>query len=132
MFNKQAQSAIEFVILIGFILFFFTVFFLAIQGNMADKLKEKQNLAIKEVALTVQDEINLASRSSDGYYREFKIPEKISNKDYDINITEDMVYVRTQDGKSAIALPVATVTGGIDTGENIIKKENGEVKLNEA
>ncbi len=126
----KAQTAIEFVILVSFILFFFTLFFIAIQGNSADKIRERQNLRIKEIALTFQNEIDLALESSDGYYREFRIPDEIDNKDYDISITEDMVYVRTQDNKYAIALPVAKVTGDAVKGSNIIRKENGEISLN--
>ncbi len=129
--SKRSQSAIEFIILVGFILFFFTTFFLAIQGNISDKLEERKTLRIKEIALAVQDEINLASQSSEGYYREFKIPNDISGQDYEVEIIEEMVYVKTQDGKHAIALPVQNVTGQIEKPDNIIKKENGVVKLNE-
>ncbi len=130
--EKKSQSAIEFLILTGFLLFSFTVFFLVIQGNMSDKLEERQNLAVKSVAITVQDEINLAFQSSDGYSREFKIPETINGADYKINITEEMIYLRTDDGKYAIALPVKNVTGDVKKQPdiNVIKKENGEVKLN--
>lgn len=127
---KKSQSAIEFMILVGFILFFFTLFFLAIRENMSDKLNERKNLAVKEIALSVQNEINLALKASDGYFRPFEIPEKINNQDYDISIVEKMVYVNLQD-KHAIALPVANITGEIKKGKNEIKKENGEIKLNE-
>ena len=129
--SKYAQTAIEFMILIGFVLFFFTVFFLAIGGNMSGKLREKKNLDIKDIALTVQDEINLALQSSDGYSRNFTLPEKIGNEDYDIDIVEDMVYVRTVDNKYAIALPVMNVTGNIRKNVNTIKKENGRILLNQ-
>jgi len=78
---KLSQSAIEFLILTGFLLFSFTIFFGVIQGNMSDKLKERQDLAVKSVAITVQDEINLASQSMDGYYRQFKIPEEINGRE---------------------------------------------------
>ena len=128
--KKKAQTAIEFVILVGFILFFFTAFFLAIQENMSDKINEKQNLMLKETALAIQDEINLALESSEGYYREFKIPDKIGNRDYEVSLVEDSVYLRTNDGKYAIALPIAKVTGEIVKGRNTIKKENGEIKIN--
>jgi len=130
MLDKNAQSAIEFVILVGFILFAFTAFFLVIQENISDELREKKDLAIREVALTVQDEINLALETSEGYYREFKIPERIINQDYEINIIDDMVYVRTKDGRNAISLPVANVTGDVNIPLNIIRKEDGEIKLN--
>lgn len=128
---KVSQSAIEFFILTGFLLFSFTIFFVVIQGNMSDKLKERQELAVKTVVVTVQDEINLASESMDGYYRQFDIPEEINGKEYEINITDEMVYLRTLDGKYAISLPVQNVSGDVKKETNTIKKENGVVKLNQ-
>ena len=128
--SKLSQSAIEFLILTGFLLFSFTIFFVAVQGNMSDKLKEREELAVKSVVITVQDEINLASQSIDGYYRQFNIPKEINGKEYEINITEGMVYLRTTDGKYAIALPVQNVTGDVAKETNTIKKENGVVYLN--
>ncbi|MDD5192456.1 MAG: hypothetical protein PHH54_01410 [Candidatus Nanoarchaeia archaeon] len=129
---KCSQSAIEFLVLTGFLLFSFTVFFLVIEGNMSDKIKERQDLAIKSVAIAVQEEIDLAFQSSDGYYRQFNIPENINGEEYEINITERAVYLRTNDGKYAIALPVKNVTGDVvkQPEINTIRKENGEVKLN--
>ena len=132
--TKKSQSAIEFVILVGVVLFFFTAFFLAIRGNMSDRIRDRQNLLIKEIALTIQDEINLASQSSEGYYREFQIPQKAGGQDYNIEITEGLVYVEIKDIHT-IALPVANVTATtINKGStlNVIKKENGQVKLNPA
>lgn len=129
---SKSQTAIEFVILIAFVLFFFVTFSLVIQGNMSDKLREKKNLAIKEIALTVQDEINLASSSSDGYFRTFKLPKDLNGQAYNIELNEGMVYIYTFDNKYAMALPIANVTvvNLIQKGVNNITKENGEVKLN--
>jgi len=129
--SNLAQSAIEFLILTGFLLFSFTILFVAIQGNMSDKIRERQELAVKSVAIAVQDEINLASQSMDGYYRQFKIPKEINGREYEINITDGVVYLRTIDGKYAIALPVQNVTGYLEKeNPNIIRKENGIVYLN--
>jgi len=129
--SKRSQSAIEFLILTGFLLFSFTILFVAIQGNMSDKLKERQELAVKSVAIAVQDEINLASQSMDGYSRQFKIPEEINGREYEINITEGMVYLRTVDGRYALALPVQNVTGNlVKETPNTITKEEGVVHLN--
>lgn len=129
---SKSQTAIEFVILIAFVLFFFVTFSLVIQGNMSDKLREKKNLAIKEIALTVQDEINLALESTDGYSRQFKIPENLNGQEYEISINEGMVYIITVDKKYAMALPVGNVivVNPIQKGLNTIKKENGKVYLN--
>ncbi len=127
---KKGQASIEFMILVAFVLFFFTVFFIAIQNNMADRIKERQNLNVKEVAITFQDEINLASEASEGYYRRFKIPNTLGNKDYNVNIIEDKVYIKTNDNKYAIALPILPITGNAVKGMNIIRKENETIYLN--
>ncbi|MFH1365694.1 MAG: hypothetical protein ABIH28_03860 [archaeon] len=129
-FNNKSQTAIEFIILVSFVLFFFSIFFMVIGGNISDKMNERRNLLVKDIAFTVQDEINLASKSSEGYVREFDLPEKVGEKDYIPNIVEDMIYVKTSDGKSAIALPIPKITGQILIGRNTIKKEDGEIKLN--
>ena len=128
--SKHSQTAIELMIIIGFVFFAFTAFFIAVQISTSDKIKEEQRLRVKEIVIDVQDEINLAFQSSDGYYREFKIPKNINGIEYEINIIEGLVYLKTIDNKNAIALPVQDVTGEINITDNIIKKEDGIVKLN--
>jgi hypothetical protein len=130
MHQKKAQSSIEFIVLIGFVLFFFVIFMLIIEENMSLKRYQSQSSKIKELAVDVQDELNLALGASDGYQRNFFIPDQVAGLDYQINITEEMVYIRTDNGKHAIALPVANATGDVRKGMNQIKKENGEIKLN--
>ena len=127
---KRSQTAIEFLILIALILFFFTTFFLAIGENISDKSRENINKIINEVAITVQDEISLATESGDGYSRNFRIPFDINGLDYDISITDGYVYIKTDNTKDAIALHVFNVTGEIIKGDNYIKKESGIVYLN--
>ena len=129
--HKKAQVAIEFMIIIGAIFFFIAIFFLAVQENLNDKIKEEERLLVKEVALTVQDEINLALESTNGYKRDFKLPSNIRQLDYEINITSNVVYIRTEDNKHAMALPVANVTGEINITDNTIEKINGGIYINQ-
>lgn len=129
--SKKAQVAIEFVILTGFLLFFFVLFFLAIQENMSDKTREKQDLVVKETALTIKSEIELAHESINGYYREFTIPQKILNLDYEASFVDGLIYIKTSDNKHTIALTVLPVNGSIIKGKNIIRKQEGVVYLNE-
>jgi uncharacterized protein (UPF0333 family) len=126
----KAQGSLEFLILLGVVLFIFTIFLIAIGGSMHDKTKEKINKRVNNVALIVQDEIQLASSSSNGYFRNFSLPEDISGLDYEINITGNLVYIRTTDGRYATSLNVMNVTGDVVKGGNTIKKENDIVYLN--
>lgn len=128
--NKKAQGALEFMILTSFLLLAFTVFFLIVNEQTQDKLKEKENLMIKQIVVSIQDEINLASQSTNGYERTFKIPENLNGENYTIGIGDDLVYIKTLDEKFAIALPIAKVEGNILKGTNKIKKENEVVTLN--
>lgn len=129
--NKKGQSAIEFFILVGVVMFFFVTFLFAIESQGADKARERLNLAGRDIALSVQDEIIFATESSDGYMREFDVPAKMDGGvDYDVNLTDGYVYLKSTDGKYALALPVLNVTGNINKGKNTIKKDKGIVYLN--
>ena len=128
---NKAQSSIEFFILIGAVLFFFMIILLAVQTSIADDIKQKKNIAIKEIALNLQDEVSLASSSTDGYSRTFSLPTDIQTDDYLINITGNLIFIRTTDGKHALALPVLNVTGQPKKGDNTLKKLSGSVLLNQ-
>ncbi|MFH0711690.1 MAG: hypothetical protein V1889_01335 [archaeon] len=128
--NKKAQAAVELIIIMGFLIFFFIIFTGIIQSQIQEKSKEKKTIIIKDIVKTVQEEIDLATESTDGYKREFKIPDKIINDDYDISIFEGIVYAKTTDQKHAIAVNIKNITGNISKGTNTITKQNGIVYLN--
>ena len=130
MSEKVGQGAIEFIILVGFIFFIFVAFLFAIRTNIADKTRESVDLEVKEIALIVQDEIVLAAGSSEGYYRNFELPEKVANRHYDVSIVNNLVYVNTTDGRHALSLSVLNVTGQPLKGNNFIRKVNGNIYLN--
>ncbi|PIN92224.1 hypothetical protein COU55_02105 [Candidatus Pacearchaeota archaeon CG10_big_fil_rev_8_21_14_0_10_31_59] len=126
--KKKSQGAIEFVIIFGSVLFFFAVFFSVVQNNIEKKNSEKEDLLLQNIVLNVKEEIELATRSSDGYFREFKIQGNILGKDYEINNTESFVYASI--GKKGISYEILDVTGNIKKGSNNITKQNGRVYVN--
>lgn len=126
--EKKAQGAIEFIVLFGSLLFFFIVFFTAIQANIERKNAEKEKVILQNIALNVKEEINLAAGSSEGYYREFKTPENILGKDYEITIVGNFIY--TSMDELGFAYKISEVNGSIQKGSNIVRKENGTVYLN--
>lgn len=125
---KKSQSAIEFIIIIGAVLFFFVSLLLVIQKNMEQKNLEKDTIIAQNIALSVQDELNLAEKASDGYYREFKISEYISGFSYELKLADNRVYVSTD--KIGLSYPIIPINGDIKKGTNIIRKQNGTVYLN--
>ena|SRR3989344_5063759 len=128
MMLKKSQSGIEFLIVFGIVLFLFSVFLVLIQTTTEEKNREKESLLIKNLALSIQDEINLATETSDGYSREFYAPLQILGNDYEIKIADSFIYIKTE--KNAVSFKVDNVTGKIKKGKNTIKKENGKVYLN--
>ncbi len=128
--RRKAQSSIELIILVGVLTFIFLTFLFVLKMNLSDEHEENRNLFVKEIALTVQNEIDLATNSIDGYYREFQIPNTLFGMDYIAEIVAGLVYIHTTDGKYALSLPVSEVDGFLQTGTNSIRKENGIVYLN--
>ncbi|MGV8131317.1 MAG: hypothetical protein ACP5N7_04430 [Candidatus Pacearchaeota archaeon] len=128
--NFKGQSAIEFVIIIMVVLFLFVGLLYFIQGKIADSQNQAVSVAVNEIALTVQDEVNLAHNSANGYSRSFFLPLNLNGLDYTVQILEDSVYVSTQDGKHAVALPISEVTGNIFLGNNLIYRINNTIFLN--
>ena len=128
--SKKSQSAIEFMILLGLMLFIFLAYSQTFQKNLGERSKEQRVLIIQDLALTVQNEINLAHSSVDGYERTFKIPQQILNIGYSITLVDNLVYIVTEDQKISLALPIQNVTGQIQKGNNLIRKVNGEILLN--
>jgi len=126
--KKRAQSALEFAIMLGTLSFIFIVFFGIIQNNQAEKNKEKEKVIVQNLALDVVDEINLAAGASEGYQRFFEVPDNILGYEYEINITDRVLYIITEQAETSYR--VYPVIGNITKGQNLIKKENGTVFLN--
>ena len=128
--NLKSQSAVEFFILIGVLFFIFLIFLYLFQSDLASKADKRKDEMIRETALSIQNELSLASESSDGYLRTFEIPRTILGSNYEANITSGFIYVRTSDGSHAISLPVQNVTGDLNITTNKIRKVEGAVYLN--
>lgn len=99
---KKAQGGIEFMIVFGAMFFFFIIFLLVIQQNVSEKNLEKENVVATNIALGVRDEIALASTASEGYYREFKIPDNLLGKDYTIAIIDQRIFISAEKNRDLL------------------------------
>ncbi len=124
----KAQAATEFMFLVGFLILLFIIMMGLIAGNIAYKNKKRVNLIGEDIVTKVQKEINLASRVLDGYEREFYIPQKLYNKEYNITIYDNEVVITTD--IENYWRPVPAVVGNIAKGTNTIRKSNGIIYLN--
>lgn len=127
---RRAQTSLEFMILVGFILFFFILFLFSLGASSSDKLYERQTLALEDVAHTVQREVAFASTTPDGYERTLSLPLQIVNLDYTLEVIEGSLYVHTVNERHALAVPLMNVTGVFTPGTNMIRRVNGTVFVN--
>jgi hypothetical protein len=128
----KAQSAIEFVVLIGAMMIFFISLSVVFNQNITQKTIEQRDLAINDLVLAIQSEIDLAANSKDGYVRTFNVPNEIVGLDYTIVLNDNIVYLETINKKHAIAIPIKeiTINTNLQKGDNTIRKIDGEVILN--
>ncbi len=127
---KKSQSSIELVIIVSAVLFAFIIFLGVLQQTSGNKNREKTDTEFQELAISVQNEINIAAKATDGYQRTFSIPEKMKGLDYTIQIVAGSIYLNSTEGKYATSFSVPDVTGQLQKEDNFIRKTNGEVLLN--
>lgn len=125
---KKAQISIEFIIIFTCLLLFFVVFTTLIQKNINEKEMEKEKIILQNIALNIQYEINFAGESSEGYLRNFEIPQNVFGKDYNLTHSDDKIYLYTRE--SWFSYKVANFTGTLHKGMNVIKRENETIFVN--
>ena len=76
----------EFVILTGFMLLAFLIFYIVIQSKLVEANKDNVDTSAKQVELLVVNELKLAESVTDGYYREFELPSNVDGLDYTVDI----------------------------------------------
>jgi hypothetical protein len=103
---------------------------ITIQTQMTETIRERARTEINEVANTIRTEIDLAHTSVDGYEREFKLPTTRYLGTYTLNITENILILRSEDEEYIYSTTVQNVTGQPQLGTNTITKNNGTIKLN--
>jgi hypothetical protein len=120
--SAKAQTSIEFLILLGFMLLIFASFFVV----ATDIVTQNNARAIREALIDVSDltheELLLANQVNIGYYRNFTLPEKISEQGYAVWILNntELVLNTTYSGKTyeyLIFLPFSVTVAGQKSGE---------------
>lgn len=126
--QKRAQGSIEFLLMLGFALLFLVVMLEVISHKVSTLNKEKEQINLEDLALSIQKELEIADKSPDGYIREFKLPETLNRKEYDMTIQERELYV--SNARGGITLYIPKVQGQFNKGDNTIRKNEGIVYVN--
>jgi hypothetical protein len=135
----RGQTAIEFIILLGFMLFVFTTFFYVIHERSSIIVAQNNHLELQTISDILLQEITIASRVKDGYTRTFEIPFTLKNGNYTVMLSNSSeITVTTIDEEYLVFLPVAVsidtgagtqASGRIYPGTIIIAKRNNNITL---
>ncbi|MEK6896549.1 MAG: hypothetical protein AABX12_03785 [Nanoarchaeota archaeon] len=126
----KGQSALEFMLLVGFVMFMFVALYGVLNMQLSDRAQQGIYESLLDRSQVVQEEIALAHASEDGYRRVFTLDVEVYGQPYNMTIVDGFVYTRTLDGTYALSLPVMNVTGQLIMGANVIETIDGDVRLN--
>ncbi len=126
--DPKGQVAFEFVLLVGILFAAMLVFTAFVSENFSEVQSDTDYFRMKDVALTVKSELNLAAALDDGYQRSFFVPLTIDGLEY--NITSDSSSLMFASAGAEYSVSVPTYSGDVQKGNNVIKKIDGNIELN--
>ena len=127
--TKKAQTAFEFILLIGFLFLLFSAMLIVLKIKLSDANYERQQLLVQKYQNYALDEIALAQAMHDGYNRIFTIPPTFYGAPYEISINGDNSLVLKIGDDIHFKLLPPNVHGEIHVGSNLLIKQNGEINL---
>lgn len=125
---KNAQSAFEFLLLVGVVFFAMVILVAAFYSNIAKLRGERDFFVAKDTAFIIQNELVLANQVEDGYSRSFFLPERLDGQQYSLTTSNNSLTITTQKASYSVRIP--QVEGTIAKGMNNITKTNNVVSLN--
>ena len=134
--TKKAQTSMEFVILTGFMLLAFLVFYVVIQAKLVEANRDSMDTAAKQIETLVVNELTVAESVTDGYYRVFELPERVNGMDYNIeiipgvnNTPEIVVQYNGKERVYFVPQTYVSTSSRIGKGLNNISKFNGMILI---
>ena len=126
----RAQSAIEFVVTVSFMLIVILTFFGLTSSKVLEAQEEGNKKIAEDIANLAYKEIEFAKSLNDGYIRTFSMPQTVNGADYSISVIDNRELVVNYLGFEYVKFMPGNVTGNIAKGINIILKDEGKIFLN--
>ena len=126
--RSKAQVSAEFFVFIGLAFLIAIVFEIASLDQLNDFRVQKENEAVKDLALKLQKEVFLASNVEDGYVRVFDIPNNLESINYSLVMANYTITVQSKNSLYIVSIPGAI--GNFTIGTNKINKTGGVIYLN--
>ncbi len=125
---KVAQVAFEFVVLVAVLFTALLVFTAFVRDNFSEVQSDTDYFKLKDVALSVKAELNLAVALEDGYQRAFFVPLTLDGLEYDVTRENGFLMFASDGAEYTVNVP--PYEGNVTKGNNLIKKVEGVVKVN--
>lgn len=133
MYKMRGQAGIEFLLLSVFALSLLIIMVAALSNLTFSRQTQKGYLEMKDLGISIQQELLFASELEDGYRREFYIPDKLSNVDYTIsngNSSSYNGYLVFEYESQEFFLVIPAVVGTIKKQTNVLRKYNNTLYIN--
>lgn len=96
----KGQITIEFLIIVIMLVTVFAILAPIAWHRQVEVLVERERIAATKVAMALEQEIDLATRFGDGYYRNFTLPKKLLRSPYTISmLPEDRLFFLSWDNE---------------------------------
>jgi len=124
---RKSQSSTEFMIFIGIAIIILMSYFAISNSYLNLIYRQKDVISGQDLARQIKNEINLASRVENNYMRTFQLPEKVGDKDYEIEIIDREVMIRI-DNLDYVELLTVNINEnpGLEQGDTVIIERNSE------
>ena len=124
----KAQVAFEFVILVAVLFTALIIFTVFVRDNFSEVQSDTDYFKLKDVALSVKAELNLAVALEDGYQRSFFVPLTLDGLEYNISRENGFLTFSSAETEYTVSLP--PFSGDVTKGNNVIRKFDGQIEVN--
>lgn len=128
---RKAQVSMEFVLLMSFMILAFTVVFVVVQQKASEIQNNITGNQAEEISNIMKNEVEMAHLATNGYKREFWIPDYINGEPYTLKINDYSEMVINYKDQTYVLFLVTNITGGIagQKGYHIIEKNGGNITI---
>ena len=124
----KAQLAIEFVFLVAVAFLIMIVYTASTRQDLLMASSSQEHALVKDLAYSLQSEVNIAGLLENGYQRSFDLPSVLDGHAYSVVILQDTLIVNTSNYEHVLS--VLPVLGNFTIGSNTIKKQSDRILLN--
>jgi len=127
--SSKAQISMEFFIFVGLAFLIAIAFELVSLDQLNDFRIQKEEEAVKDLALKLQKEMLIAASVEDGYVRVFEVPNKLDTTiNYTLTTQNSTITIQSKNALYIVSIP--RTAGNISKGFITINKTGGVIYIN--